>query len=116
MLIQILLVGAAVALFAFFLVHRGGARTKAWMKLIFVAFLALGVVALMRPDEVSVVAQWLGVGRGTDLVLYLLVVIFAFTTVGTYLRFLELDARFARLTRSVALEEARRVKASRGEG
>ena len=38
--------------------------------------------------------------------LYCLVIAFAFTTVATYLRFRELEIRYARLARAVALQNA----------
>ena len=73
---------------------------------IFLAFLAFGVYALLRPDDLTVIAGWVGVGRGTDLVLYGLVVAFAFTTISTYLRFRDVEIKYARLARSVALQNA----------
>jgi hypothetical protein len=52
------------------------------------------------------VAHWLGVDRGTDLMLYALIIAFSFTTLSTYLRFKDLELRYARLARAVALEGA----------
>ncbi len=49
-----------------------------------------------------------GVGRGTDLVLYALVVAFLSFTVTTYLRFRDLETSYTRLARRIALSEARR--------
>ena len=54
---------------------------------------------MIRPDDLTVVAGWVDVGRGTDLMLYCLIIAFAFTTVASYLRFRELEIRFARLAR-----------------
>lgn len=105
--IQILLIAAALGLVWFFVTNRGNARSSAGVKLLFVAFVAFGVYAMLRPDDLTVIAGWVGVGRGTDLVLYCLVIAFAFTTVATYLRFRELEIRYARLARAVALQNAR---------
>lgn len=44
--------------------------------------------------------------RGTDLLLYGLVVAFMFVTLSTYLRFREQELRYARLARAVALSNA----------
>ena len=109
--IQLILIGSAVALAMYFVAHWGQARARAWTKLIFAAFLTFGVYALLRPDDLTRIAGWVGVGRGADLVLYGLVVMFAFSTLMTYIRFLDMEARFARLARRIALEEARRVDA-----
>ena len=47
-----------------------------------------------------------GVDRGTDLMLYLLVIAFFFTTISTWTRFREQELRYARLARAVALQNA----------
>ena len=62
--------------------------------------------AILRPDDVTVVANWLGVDRGTDLMLYVLIVAFFFTTVSTWTRFREQELRYARLARAVAIQNA----------
>lgn len=108
LVIQILLILAVLLMVGYFITRRGSARASAWVKLMFLAFLAFGVYALLRPDDLTVIAGWVGVGRGTDLVLYGLVVAFAFTTISTYLRFRDLEIKYARLARSVALQNAAR--------
>lgn len=106
MLIQVILVAIAVVLLVLFLRGRGSARTAAGTKLAFVMFVLFGIYAALRPEDVSVVAGWLGVGRGTDLLLYALVVVFTFATLNIYLRFKELELRYARLARAIALRNA----------
>ena len=44
--------------------------------------------------------------RGADLLSYALIIAFVFTTLSTYLRFKELELRYARLARAVALQSA----------
>ncbi|MGC5257037.1 DUF2304 domain-containing protein [Gordonia sp. DT218] len=105
-IIQILLVAAALGLVWYFITNRGNARASAGVKLLFVAFVVFGIYAMLRPNDITAVAEWVGVGRGTDLVLYCLVIAFAFTTVATYLRFRELEIRYARLARAIALQNA----------
>ena len=61
----------------------------------------------LRPDDTTVVANWLGVDRGTDLIGYVLIIAFVFTTLSTYMRFKELELRYARLARAIALQGAR---------
>jgi len=106
MLIQVILVASAVALLVLFLRSRGSARTAAGTKLAFVLFVLFGIYAALRPGDVSTVAGWLGVGRGTDLLLYALIVVFTFATLNIYLRFKELELRYARLARAIALRNA----------
>ncbi|WP_426705150.1 DUF2304 domain-containing protein [Corynebacterium auriscanis] len=104
LLIQIFLLLAVVGLALYFLSNRRKARAKAGVKIGFVIFVLATIWAILRPDDLTVVAQWVGVSRGTDLLLYVLVVAFMFTTLSTYIRFRELELRYARLARAVALQ------------
>lgn len=104
--IQLLLVFAVVGLAVYFLSNRKKARAKAGVKLGFVAFIFACIWAVLRPDDITVVAQWLGVQRGTDLLLYLLIPAFLFTTASSYVRFREQELRYARLARAVALQNS----------
>ena len=101
-IIQIVLLAAMVALVWYFVSNRRKARAKAGVKLGFLVFLAACVWAIVRPDDLTVVANWVGVSRGTDLLLYMLVLAFVFTTVSSYIRFREQELRYARLARAVA--------------
>ncbi|OBA54965.1 hypothetical protein A5774_04250 [Corynebacterium sp. EPI-003-04-2554_SCH2473622] len=105
-MIQILLVIAVAALTLYFLSNRRKARAKAGVKIGFVTFLILAIFAVLFPDATTWVAQLVGVQRGTDLMLYALIVAFVFVTVSSYLRFREQELRFARLARAVALSNA----------
>lgn len=105
-LIQIVLLLCTIGVAAFFVRQRKKARAKAGVKLGFLLFVIGCVWAISRPDDLTVIAHWLGVSRGTDLLLYLLVVAFMFTTVSSYVRFREQELRYARLARAVALSNA----------
>ena len=105
-MIKVLLILAGALLVVFFLANRRKARAKAGVKVGFVLFVVFMVYAVLRPDDITVVANELGVQRGTDLVLYALVMGFAFVTVSTYVRFREQELRYARLARAVALQNA----------
>ncbi|RCW38511.1 hypothetical protein DFQ14_12113 [Halopolyspora algeriensis] len=107
MLIQYILILGVVLLLVLFLRHHGTSRTAAWVKVGFVLFVVFSVFAVLRPDTVSVLAQFLGVGRGTDLLIYVIAVGFAFTSINTYLRFKELEGRYAQLARAIALRDSR---------
>ena len=87
---------------------RGGANAKhqAIRRLAAVAFFVFAAISILVPDLVTSVARFLGIGRGTDLVLYALVMGFAFVTVSTYVRFREQELRYSRLARTIALQNA----------
>lgn len=111
--IQLLLLGAIVGLALYFLSNRRKARAKAGVKIGFVLFILTTVWAILRPDDLTVIARMLGVSRGTDLLLYVLVVAFMFVTLSTYVRFREQELRYARLARAIALQNAIAPDASR---
>jgi hypothetical protein len=105
--IQVLLIVAIIVLLVYLLRSRRSAQSRAWVKVGFVLFVAAAVYAIVRPDDTTVVANWLGIGRGADLLEYALIVAFLFTTISAYLRFKDLELRYAQLARAVALEGAR---------
>jgi hypothetical protein len=104
--IQGLLITSIVALLVWLLRSRRNAQSQAWVKVGFVLFVLAAVYAVLRPNDTTVVAHWLGVARGTDLMLYALIIAFSFSTLSTYLKFKDLEVRYARLARAVALEGA----------
>ena len=68
--------------------------------------IAIGAVAVLVPDVLTEVAQAVGVGRGADLLLYLLCVTFLFVSIGLHLRLTEMHERYVELARRLALHEA----------
>ncbi|KMV22570.1 DUF2304 domain-containing protein [Mycobacterium heckeshornense] len=105
--IQVLLIFSIIALLVYLLRSRRSAQSRAWVKVGYVVFVLAAIYAVLRPNDTTVVAHWLGVARGTDLMLYALIIAFSFTTLSTYLRFKDLELRYARLARAIALEGAR---------
>jgi hypothetical protein len=104
--IQGLLIASIFALVIYLVRSRRSAQTQAWVKVGFVLFVLAGMYAVLRPNDTTVVAHWLGVARGTDLMLYALIIAFSFSTLSTYLRFKDLELRYARLARAIALDGA----------
>jgi small membrane protein len=104
--IQVLLIASIIALLVYLLRSRRSAQSRAWVKVGYLAFVLTGGYAVLRPNDTTVVAHWVGVDRGTDLMLYALIIAFVFTTLSAYLRFKDLELRYARLARAIALEGA----------
>ncbi len=103
--IQALLIVSVLVLLVYLLRSRRSARSKAWVKVGYVLFVIAGIYAILRPDDTTVVANWLGVARGADLMEYMLIIAFVFTTLSAYMRFKDLELKYARLARAVALAE-----------
>jgi hypothetical protein len=113
-LIQLVLLAAILGLLVLFVRNKHSVRMQAGKRIGLIVFALLNVFAVLRPDDVTVVAHWLGVGRGTDLLLYLLVLAFLLGMLNFYLRFQGVDRRLTDLARSLAVREAEIVNRDRG--
>lgn len=114
MLIQLILVVSVLALMVLFVRSSGAIYVQASKRIALVLFAIANVYAVMRPDDVTAVARVLGVGRGTDLVLYALVVAFMAGMFSFYQRFRVVDRRYTELARTVAIREADLLNRERG--
>jgi small membrane protein len=104
-LIQLLLIIVVLAV-AVRLLRSRGARPQAVRRLGLVIFAAFAVWSILFPSVWNQIARLVGVGRGTDMVLYALVVAFLSFTLTTYVRFRDFEARYTKLARRLALDEA----------
>ena len=105
-LVQILMVLSTVALAFLGLRGSGSHRVSASKKLAFLLLMAIVIIAVLDPLLVGQVAQMVGVGRGTDLVLYVLALSFGFYVVSQYLSEQRSRNVLHRLARRIALVEA----------
>ncbi|GAA2151312.1 DUF2304 domain-containing protein [Kitasatospora kazusensis] len=112
--IQSVLLLGVLTLAVMFIRRWDTSNTRAWKRLTFALFAVTNMYAVLRPADVSWVANRLGVGRGTDLVLYGLTLAVGFLTLNTLLRFRSFDRKLTELARSVAISEGIRVNAQRG--
>jgi hypothetical protein len=106
MLIKPLLVIALLVIGLVALRGRGTNRTSAYLKIALGLFFLFAIYSVLFPEQISQIASFIGVGRGTDLLLYLAVIGFIFFTVFTYAKFKDLETRIARLARAAALASA----------
>lgn len=83
-----------------------GARHQAIRRLMLVGFVVIAAFAVLFPNLLSRLANVVGVGRGTDLLLYLLVIAFLSYVATSYRRLGVFDHRVTVLTRKLALAEA----------
>jgi hypothetical protein len=114
-LIQLVLIGFVILTAVRLLRHRG-ARTQALRRLGLMLFAAFAVWSILFPSVWNQIARLVGVGRGTDMVLYALVVAFLSFTLTTYLRFRDFEARYTKLARRLALDEAGPPRPVQGQG
>lgn len=103
MLIKIILI-SAVLIAAYFLVRSTeNAKNVALRRLLLLLFVLLAIISIIFPDITGIVASWVGVGRGTDLLLYMLVVAFLGYAVVNYRRMNILESRIVDLARELTI-------------
>ena len=106
MIIKVLLIGAAIAFGVLIVRERPSGSQQALLRMAGLGVTALGVVAVLWPGTTVWAAELVGVGRGTDLVLYILVMTFLFTTLASFQRMHRLEKQLADLTRELALRDS----------
>lgn len=86
---------------------RGGsnARHLAIRRIMLVLFACVAAFSIFFPELLTRVARLLGIGRGTDLVLYGLIVSFMVFMATTYQRFRHMESTLTKLSRRIALDE-----------
>jgi hypothetical protein len=104
MMIKVILIAATVGFGVYILRDAGTGRLLAVRRLAGLAFVVAAVAAVLFPDALTWVANGVGVGRGTDLLTYGLVVAYLFTTAATYQRIHHLERQITHLAREQALQ------------
>lgn len=106
MLVQIALILLGLLLVYLILASRGSHGAKASMKVGLILLVIAMIVTVLNPDLMTQLANLVGVGRGTDLLLYIVTGAFLFYVLTQYLRSQHQRDSVFRLARSVALLEA----------
>jgi hypothetical protein len=81
-----------------------GHRGLRWLRIL---VWLIAAFAIWRPDSVTQVAHWLGIGRGADVVLYVFVLAFLATSFYWYSQHVLLQRQLTEIVRHLALKEAR---------
>lgn len=105
-LIKILLLVAIAAITLMLTRSTTGARHQAFRRLFLIGFVILTAIAVMFPAMLTRVAQFVGVGRGADLLLYGLTVAFLGFVAASYRRMRLLERQVTVLARELAVREA----------
>lgn len=103
MIIKAFLIVSVILVMTYVARSNATGRHLAIRRLAGVAFSLVWVVAVVAPDTVTQLAHLVGVGRGTDLVLYVLVVAYLLTAITQRQSLNDLNDRIGRLTREIAL-------------
>ena len=103
MIIRIVLLAALAAIGWFVFLKRN--RLPVHIVTVF-AMLTVGGAAVIFPEETDVVANFVGVGRGVDLITYVIEVTVLFVLIHYYTKFVELQRQLTDVVREVAILRA----------
>ena len=72
--------------------------------IILLLFIAAGIVFVLFPQLTTKIANKLGVGRGTDLILYVCIIFFLFVMIRMYARIRKLEQTVTKIVRDNSLK------------
>lgn len=104
---QFLLIAGIIGAAAYAVKVLPGERSLALKRIFALLFVLAAVFAIIFPGMLTSVAHFFGIGRGTDLLLYVFIVMVLVFAVATVRAKARSDARVTDLARAVALMEAR---------
>jgi hypothetical protein len=106
MIIRIILIALFAAIILWFLGQRTSTRGQAWGKLGALLLFTFAIIAVLFPGVTTSIANTVGVGRGADLLLYVLTVAFFASTLMQYLHRQDEHRKLVELARHIAIFEA----------
>lgn len=107
MIIQIILISIVLFFAVYFLAHANTYRVRAWKKILLIVFAVFMIFSIIWPDVTTEAAQFVGIGRGADLLLYFVAIGFIFESVNIHLKFQKQRTETHKLARRLAILEAK---------
>ena len=100
---------AALPVLVLFMIATGVATARHRLTvragILWIALWTAAAVSIAHPETLVTIARVLGIGRGTDLVLYLSILFMFVAMFLIYLRFRRMDEQITRLVRHIAIRE-----------
>lgn len=103
---QLTLVVCVLLLTYYLIKTRRKAQTKAYKKLLLLIFLFVSILTIIYPESLTAVAHIFGIGRGADLLLYVVALAVLFQLVNNYIKEREELVEIHKLARKVTILEA----------
>lgn len=104
--IKVILIALFVAFALVLIVPVSGARRLAVRRVLLLLTTIAGILAIAFPELLNALANLVGVGRGTDLVLYVLVVVFVGNAISNSISHRQLEREVTKLARTAAITAA----------
>ena len=105
-----MIIKAIIILFILFVLWRTWLRFKVnditnRELIIWLFFWFLVIIATLIPQKTDIIAQWLGVGRGADLLVYISIIVLFFIAFRIIVKLEKIDRDITKLVRKKALEK-----------
>ena len=113
---QLLLILGIVLIAALAVRFLPGERSLALKRIFAILFVIAAVLAILFPNVLTTIAHAFGIGRGTDLLLYVFIVAVLAFAVAIIRAKARSDARVTQLARAVALMDARNREQAERDG
>lgn len=107
-IIQLIL---SASLFLLLVLYLRFFRNRLFNAFFFIGFFLIGILFVLRPELAQRIAGFLGVGRGVDVVIYLLLVAFFFMFIAMFYKTRHLGKTIDELIRNRAIDNARKLGA-----
>jgi hypothetical protein len=105
-LIKILLIAGFLGVLVWGFRNRNRAGMRASARVAALLLASFAIASILNPGIPQAAANAVGVSRGTDLILYALVLAFVVTSTGLYFRTRELERQIGAIIRTSAVREA----------
>lgn len=105
-IIQLILSGS---LFLLLILYLRFFRNRLFNAFFFIGFFFLGIVFVLHPDFAQQMAEFLGVHRGVDLIIYLLLIAFFFMFIAMFYKTRHLGKTIDELIRNRAIDNAKKL-------
>ncbi|MDO5722996.1 MAG: DUF2304 domain-containing protein [Flaviflexus sp.] len=106
-IIKVLLLVAILVAAAYLARATANAKNVALRRILLVCFVLIAVISILNPGLTTRVANFVGVGRGTDLLLYLLIIAFLSYSVASFRRMNTFENRITDLARELAIARSK---------
>lgn len=110
MIIKGLLVAGVLLLLIWFIRSSGQVKISATKKIGLCIFFGIAILSILNPELTNRVANTFGIGRGADLLLYILTLTFIAFVLSQHLRGKEESRRATKIVRKIAIMEANDFK------
>lgn len=106
-IIKILLLVAILVAATYLARATANAKNVALRRILLVCFVLIAIISILNPGLTTRVANFVGVGRGTDLLLYLLIIAFLSYAVASFRRMNTFENRITDLARELAIARSK---------